>query len=135
MGWGTGCHMSFLAYNGSSQKEVAPNVGAHLYEVRWTTVCEYWINGNLDDLYKSDKAFLLSCLSLSLLLHTHTNLYSHGFYVVWAKELSRKRTSGKWLNSRTWKDNFIGCSSTTMTVLSWVRLHVTSPLHDYKGMV
>ena len=99
--------MSFLAYNGSSQKEVAPNVGHNYLEVRWTTVYEYWINSNLDDLYKiCDKAFLIgSCMSVSLSLqhththtHTHTQIFIHGFYVVWARGKNfqgKERTSGK----------------------------------------
>ena len=74
--------MSFLAYNGSSQKEVAPNVGHNYLEVRWTTVYEYWINSNLDDLYKiCDKTFLIgSRMSVSLSLqHTHTHTHTHTY--------------------------------------------------------
>ena len=91
--------MSFLAYNGSSQKEVAPNVGHNYLEVRWTTVYEYWINSNLDDLYKiCDKTFLIgSCMSVSLSLqHTHTHTHTHIYSWILCgvgkrKELSRER--------------------------------------------
>ena len=96
---------SFLAYNGSSQKEVAPNVGHNYLEIHWTTEYEYWINwinSNLDDLYKiCNKTFFIgSCMSVSLSLqHTHTQIFICEFDVVWARG---KNFQGKEIIRRFW---------------------------------
>ena len=96
--------MSFLAYNGFSQKRLPQNVGHNYLEIHWTTEYEYWINSILDHLYKiCDKTFFFisSCMSLSLSLqhtHTHTQIFIHEFYVVWARGKNfqgKERSSGK----------------------------------------
>ena len=120
MGWGAGMSYSFLAYNGSSQKEVAPNVGHNYLEIHWTTEYEYWINwinSNLDDPYKiCNKTFFIgSCMSVCLCnTHTHKYLFVN---LMWCGHEERtfkgKRSSG---DSGTCKDNFVGYSSTTITV-------------------
>ena len=117
--------MSFLAYNGFSQKRLPQNVGHNYLEIHWTTEYEYWINSNLDHLYKiCDKTFFLLahvCLSLYLCnTHTHTHKYLFmNFMWCGQEERTFKGKRGHQENegdSGTCKDNFVGYNSTTITV-------------------
>lgn len=99
----------------------------------WMTGYKYWINSNLDDLYKiCDKTFFLAHVCLSLFpsvsppthtfTHTHTRKYLFmNKFLLWCGQEERTfkvKRNHQENEEDSGTHNFVGYSSTTIAVIS-----------------